>query len=107
MTKYVQIASSLLFASLFALSGCASTVSSSNELCPKHGIALRTRTAYRISQDVQADPARAYIRIAGQYPKHTPWFYSKRRTEIHKDRETVTFCPSCDAELSNALRELP
>ena len=105
MIKYTHIALSLLLVSLLGSSGCTSTGSPSSELCPKHGIALHTRTAYRISQDVQADPTRSYIRIADQYPKHTPWFYSEKRTDIHKDRETVSFCPRCDAELKNALRE--
>ena len=104
MNRYAQFASSLLLASLIGLSSCTSTVATLNESCPVHGIVLQTKTVYRISQDVLADPTRSYIRVADRYPKHTPWFYSERRTDIHKERETVSFCPQCDAEIKNALR---
>jgi hypothetical protein len=105
MNQYIRIASLLFIVSLLVSSGCTSVEHPTSEFCPKHGNALQTRTAYKISQDVLADPTRSYIRVANQYPKHTPWIYSEKLTDIHKDREKVSFCPRCDAELKNALRE--
>jgi|694.fasta_scaffold15614_2 hypothetical protein len=105
MNQYIRIASSLFIVSLLVSSGCTSVEHPTSEFCPKHGNALQTRTAYKISQDVLADPTRSYIRVAKQYPMHTPWIYSEKLTDIHKDREKVSFCPRCDAELKNALRE--
>jgi hypothetical protein len=100
-----KIAFILFLVSCFGFLGCASTESASHESCPKHGMALHTRSAYRLSEDIDADPIRSYIRVADDYPKHTPWFYSAKRTEIHRKREKVSFCPKCDAELREALRK--
>jgi hypothetical protein len=98
----------LLLLSMLGMIGCGSIPeeSTSDSRCPKHHIPLQQRTAYRISRHVMADPTREYIRLADAYPKHTPWFYSHKRTDIHKKREIVNYCPNCDTELRSAMRKM-
>ena len=106
MFKYTKFVISVVIVTLFISAGCTSfsTVSTTNESCPKHGTPLAKRTAYRITQDVHITPIREYTRIADDYPKHTPFFYSDKRTDNHRIRESVSYCPKCDAELKTALR---
>jgi hypothetical protein len=101
MFKYTKSVLSLVIVTLLISAGCTSfnTISTTNELCPKHGTPLATKMAYRITDDVHFTPIREYTRIADDYPKHTPFFYSDKRTAIHRIRESVSYCPKCDKEL--------
>ena len=98
---------SIVIVTLFITAGCTSfsTDSTTKELCPKHGTPLAKKAAYSITQDIHFTPNRYYVHIADDYPNHTPFHYSDKRTDIHRIRESVSFCPKCDEELKAAAEK--